>query len=325
MDTFSFLWGLLIVIIIISNMYLVLKYFLDRFLLKNNQKIKFPLPLMLVLLINIFFDILNDFLKYNGSYEFIKILTLSRVEPFIFYAFWASSLLIILILLYEMDSSFISQNLNFLIFCALIGLLSGSMVEGIGNIIFREAPPFFSFLAFERKIFLIYRKIVFPGIYLVSFVLFWFVSKRKTCDENDYNNKIKALNILRDFALYLYLFYVFGMIYLKLKYAYFYVYDPGFLLINILANSFALILLYIGISYYISNKNNKNVLFSNLFKKAYFLSVFFSVSILSAYIWSDELQELKIDISIIIITAILTAVITCIINIYINRYFSSKN
>jgi len=317
MNTFSFLWRLLVVILTISNMYRVLKYVLDRFLLKNNQKIGLPLLQALVLLICVFFDILNDFLKNYGSYELIKILNLSRIEPFIFNAFLASSILIFLIFLVTSESNFISKRLNFLIFCSLMGLLFSDIVTGIGNILFGENPPFFSFFPFWRKVFFIYRKITFPSIYLVSFILFWFMSKRKIYDENDHNNKIKAVNMLKNFAVYLYLFYVFGMIY-------FYFYDPLLLLTDILFTSFAFILLYIGISYYTSNKDNKGELFGNLYKKTYFLGMFLPVLIVLAFMGYYGLKELKINIIIIIITAVLTAVITCIINIYINRYFNSK-
>lgn len=325
MNIFSFLWMSLVVILTISNIYIILKYFLDRFLLKENQKICFlPLIQFLVLIIWVFFDILSNFSKNYSSYELIKILSLSRIEPFLVIAFLASSLLIIFLFIVDLESDFISKNLNILVFSMLMAILFPTIIIGLENILFGETTPPFAVLHFERKIFFIYRVIVFPIIYLVSFILFWLISKRKIYDKNDYNNKRKKVNILKGFASYLYLIFVFGMIYLKLKYFDFYLYNSDAFLVQIVVNSYIFVLVYISISYYTSNKDNKNELFSNLFKKTFVLASFFPVSIMLAFREYYKLQELKINIIIIIITAILTAVITCIFNIYINRYFNSK-
>jgi len=324
MNIFSFLWMLLIVILTISNIYLIFKYFLDRYLAKDNQKIDMPLMPVSVLVIMFFCNIITNLSKNDNSYELIEILSLNRIEPLIVIPFLASSLLLIILAVVNYDLNFMLKYLNIIIVFILIFTSFPEITKGLGAILFGETTPPLSVVPFERKIFFVYRVIVFPSIYLVSYLLFWFISKRKIYNKNDYSKKIKAVDKLKNFVLFFYLIFIVGMIYLKLKHIDFFPHRSSVFLIEIINKSFIFIIIYIGISYYISNKDNKAELFGNLFKKTYVLGILFPIVTALVFLGHYKLQELEINIIITIITVILTAVITCIFNVYINRYFNSK-
>lgn len=324
MNIFSFLWMLLVVILTIANMYLIFKYFLDEWLVRHDQKMDMPLAQILVLLIACFCEITKNLPKNGNSSELIEILSLSRIEPFIAITFLVSSLLIMLLVVASCDLTFIVKYLNILIFSFLALGSFADITEGLAVILSKETTSPLSVLPFERKIFFIYRMIVFPSIYLVSYFLFWFMTKRKVYNKNDYSKKIKVVDKLKNFVLCSYLIFIFCMVYFKLKYFDFFLHESFFFLIVILAKSFMFLMIYIGISYYASNKDNKAELFGNLFKKTYVLGIFITLVVVSVFAGYCKLQELEINIIITIITAILTATITCIFNIYINRYFTSK-
>lgn len=324
MGVFSFLWMLLVVILTISNIYLLFKYFLDKWLVKNDQKINMPLAQSLVLLIAVFCEITKNISKNGNSSELIGVLSLGRIEPFISIAFLVSSLLVMSLVVASYDLSFIVKHLNILVISFLVLASFYDITKGLAVILFRENTPLLSVLPFERKIFFVYRMIVFPSIYLVSYLLFWFISKRKVCNKNDYSKKIKVVDKLKNFVLCSYLIFIVCMIYLKLKYFDFFLHESFFFLIVILTKSFIFLMIYIGISYYTSNKDNKTELFGNLFKKTYIFGIFVTLVVISVFVGHYKLQELEINITITITTAILTAVITCVLNIYINRYFNSK-
>lgn len=343
MNTFSFLWMLLVVILTISNMYLVFKYLLDRYLLKSNQKINIPSIqfsiLVLVLLIKSFCDVITDLSKNDNSYELIEILSLNRIEPLIVLAFIVSSCFIMLLFWVNLDLNIVLEYLNGVIIFVLILTSSLDITKGLGTILSRETTPPLSALHFETEIFFVYRMIVFPSVYLVSYILFWFISKRKTYNKNgsvayevyggtfgnEYDKNIKLVDKLKNSVLYFYLIFIVGMIYLKLKHSGFFLPEPYVFLTEIIKNSFIFIIIYIGISYYTSNKDNKTELFGNLFKKIYVLITLFPVVFILVLVGYYILQEVEINIIITITAAILAAVTTCILNFYITRYFHSKN
>lgn len=325
MNTFSFLWSLLVIILTISNMYLILKYFLDRFLLKKNPKLELPLMQWLVISIYIFSNIIISFSNNFSFHELIKILHFYRIETFIGVAFLFSSLFIILFhnIVYA-NANIISKNLYFYVFCAFMGLFFHNIMKGILTIFFEKTTPYLSTLPFEREIFFIYRAMVFPIIYLISVLLFWLISKKKIYYKNSYNKKMKLVIVFKSLSLYLYLVYIFGMIYLKLKYSDFYFNELNSLLVEIIFTSIACILLYIAIPYSIINENNKKNIFGDLFKKIYFWGSCIPFLFVLVFATYYKLQKLSINPIVIIITAVLAAVTTFFINFFISRFFNSK-
>jgi len=326
MNIFSFIWTSLFVIFTISNIHYIFKYFLDRYLLKNSQKINtsFLLIQSSFLYIVFFSNIINVLFIKDNSSELVEILSLNRIEPFIIVAFLASIVLILYLCLFDYSAVYRLKFLNITIVFILIFYPLFGAIQILGVILFGEITPFLT-MPFSWKISFAYRRLVLPFIYLVSYLLFLFISKRKTYSKNNYNKKLKASHILKNLLLFFYLIFVVGIVYLILQDHYFFIYSPPDLLIEIVHNSFIFIAIYTGISYYISNKDNKAELFNNLLKKIFVLNALFPTVLLIGILGYNELQKAEINIIVAITAAVLTTVITCIINVCINRYFNSRH
>jgi len=326
MNIFSFLWTSLIVVFTISNIHYIFKYFLDRYLLKKRQKINtsFVLIQSSFLYIVFFSNIINSLFIKDNSSELVEILSLNRIESFIIVAFLASIVLILYLCLFDYSAVYRLKFLNIIIVFILIFYPLFGAIQILGVILFGEIAPLLLAMPFSWKISFTYRRLVLPCIYLVSYLLFLFISKRKTYSKNDYNKKLKASHKLKNSLLFFYLIFVIGIVYLILQDHYFFIYSSPDLLIEIAHNSFIFIAIYAGISYYISDKDNKAELFNNLLKKIFVLNALFPTVLLIGIFGYRELQKVEINIIVAITVAVLTTVITCIINVYINRYFNSK-
>lgn len=325
MNIFSFIWTLLIVVLTISNIHYIFRYFLDKYLLKSSQKINtsFILIQSSFLYIAFFSNIINDLFIKDNSSELVEILSLNRIEPFIIFAFLVSIVLILCFYFFDYSATYRLKFLNIIIVFILIFYPFFEAIQILRAILF-GGLLLSSAMPFSNKIFFIYRRVL-PCIYLVSYLLFLFISERKTHSKNDYNKKLKTSHKLKNSLLFFYLMFVIGIVYLKIKGLDLFIYRSPDFLIEIAHNSFIFIAVYAGISYYISNKDNKAELLNNLLKKIFILNACFPTILLIGILVYHELQKVEINIIVTITAAVLTTVVTYVTNVFINRYFNPKH
>lgn len=325
MGIFSILWQLLFLFFSFLNMFIIFKYSFDKYLAKSKGKIHVPSIIKIaevVTFVSMFVQYF--FLEGNNSFELFPLSTI-KANPSIFLVFLGSSLLLVAIdFSVNVDYSAIYKKLNTFIG---LGLLLGPAMVIIINFkwllsknLLRDLP----FLPTDHKLFwiyVIYRNIILPGVYLLLFFQFLIISKKISSGAGDFDKKINKMCKLENILLFFYFIFIFSMVWFNLINFGSHYEDVNSFLINLIFNTYYFILVYGGISSYISTTGDKPKIFGNLFKRVfifYFLSPFI---LLVIFIGRYVLQELKIAIIPVIITAILIATITAIINILINRFF----
>lgn len=331
MNTLSFLWQLLTIFISILSTYFIFKYLLDRYLLKNNpKKIKIPTPLRVLYLLFCYTLLVSFLIRFylsesSRAYELIEILTLRKIDNLIFAFFWTSmAALAAMFFSVNLNQKTTIKSLDKLIIFILIFLPLARIILGFGLILSNNILMPLSALSIDLKTFLIYRLFVLPGMYLLSSLIFLFAPKRKWFSTEDYDKKRKIMYTLKNSLIFFYLIFMICMIYFKLKYVDFFYNEGSFLFFyfyEIILNTFLFIIIYIGLSYYVSEVNNKIKLFGDLLRKTC-LFLILSLFILAPLpiVWY-KLKELGINITLVIITAILITITTYIINTITNRFF----
>jgi len=257
-------------------------------------------------------------------YELIKIFTISKnIDPFTLY-FFSISMVILVLMSFSPSinkKSIIKTFDKFIIFL-LIPYSLMMITIGLGSVLTNKISPPLLVLSADLKIFLIYRLIILPGIYLGSSLILLFVFKGKLFSTEGYNKKREMVSILKNTLLFFYLIFMIYAIYFIIKYGN--SYDTNAVqvfLYRIFTYTFLFITIYAGFSYCVSRINNKIKLFDNLFKKVglfYFLSliVLFFVPIVLY-----KMDESGINITSGIVTAILITISAYIINTVISRMF----
>jgi len=344
-NTLSLLWKLLVIFISILNTYIIFKYFLETYLLKNKpkyflekhslknkpKKIAAPLsrPLIYVYLFFIIIYLISFPVSFYLSesskiYELIKVFTVSNnIDPFIRYFCLIS--MFVLVLMCSSPSinkkSIVKTFHKFIIFL-LIPFSLMMITTGLGAILYNKISPPLSVLSIDLKIFIIYRLLVLPGIYLGYSLILLFVFKGKLFSPDGYNKKREIVSILKNSLLFFYLIFMIYAIYFIIEYAN--SYDTNAIqvfLYRILTYTFLFITIYAGFAYCVSRINNKNGLFDNLFKKAL---LFYSLSLIALWIIPlvlYKIDESGINVTTVIVTAILITISAYIINTIISRVF----
>ena len=336
---------MLIIFISVLNTYIIFNYFLEAYLLKNkpnyfleayslkniSKKITRPLGRLLsyvylfFLIITLFSVMISFYLSESSNiYEIIKLFTLSKnIDPFIVY-FCLISIFVLVLMCFSPSinkKSIIKTFDKFIIFFLMPFSLM-IISNGLGSILSNKiSPPLFA-LSIDLKIFLIYRVLVLPCIYLGSSLILLFVFKGKLFSIDGYNKKREMVSLLKNSLLFFYLIFMVYAIYFIIEYAN--SYDTNAIqvfLYRIFTYTFLFITIYAGFSYCVSRINNKIKLFDNLFKKVglfYFLSL---IALFFIPLVLYKIDESGINVKTVVVTAILITISAYIINTIISRVF----
>lgn len=253
-------------------------------------------------------------------YKLVKILSFGEnIEPLILYFFVIS--FCIFLALYIPGSVFYKlffKTLNEGIICILI-LMSFIMISmGLGVTLTNRISPLLSVLPIDHEIFLIYKLIILPGIYLVSSLILLFVFRSKSFSTEGYNKKEVVVYVLKNLLVFFYLTFMVCTTYYIIKYADFFD-NEGVtaFLFEILIYTFLLITIYAGLSSCVG----KIKLFNNFFKKAFLFYLLSLIALSFLPMVLSKIYESEINITEVIITAILITISAYIINTVMSRLF----